>query len=206
VGTGLNGVDHKDFYSYNPVTDHWSQIADFPGPPRNSGAAFAIDSLGFCGLGYNNITYTYYNDFYKYNPITNSWSVITFYPEKGRTYPLIFVVGNKGYVGTGRNTNNTNIYYKDFYRLSLSTVGVDELLDEIDFHWNISDGKAFFQFDNSKLRLTRFELFDITGKLLMEQKIDNSGTFEFNCDQLEHAVYVYRIYSGNNFKSSKILL
>jgi len=119
VGTGYDGntlVDNgykKDFYEYDPATNKWKQIADFP-MLRSNASSFVLGNKGYVGLGSINIT-TMYQDFYSYDPANNTWSssVANFTGGK-RKGANAFVLGGKAYVGFGQN--NSQVPTKDLYQ------------------------------------------------------------------------------------------
>jgi|AGFS01.1.fsa_nt_gi Kelch motif. len=80
MGGVLSSTYYRDFWKYNPVSDSWSQLAQF-GTTR-SAPAMAYDST-------NNIVYSFggstsvpaagsmRNDLFSYNPTTNAWTQVT---------------------------------------------------------------------------------------------------------------------------------
>src|SRR5690554_108100 len=98
----------NDFWSYDPSTDHWVEIKDFPGNPRTRASSFAIDGLGFVGLGSEHFdkAYTgneaqYYKDFYSYDPVLADWVRIADFTGAARHSAASFAINSKGYIATG---------------------------------------------------------------------------------------------------------
>lgn len=60
----------NDLWEYDMLTDAWTQKADFPGAARSNGTAFAIDSKGYFGTGYDGENKL--NDFWEYDPASNN--------------------------------------------------------------------------------------------------------------------------------------
>lgn len=60
---------YNDFYQYEPITDTWKQLPDFPGVARFDGAYFSINNKGYIGLGSDTTTYTthYLDDLWEYS-------------------------------------------------------------------------------------------------------------------------------------------
>lgn len=118
VGTGYSdqingGGSKKDFWRYDPTTNTWTQIANFP-ITIYSAVAFTIGEYGYVGTG--RCDESYYNIFYRYNPSTNSWTQISNYPGSTRAEAVAFVLGNYGYVGLGYKIQGETTYeYQDFY-------------------------------------------------------------------------------------------
>jgi len=103
IGTDFSAVQSqlKDFWEYDPATDSYSQIADYPGGGVNGAGAFSIGDKGYvsCGAGNGN----FYNDLWCYDTLSNSWSQKSSLPGQVRSYTLGFSVSGKGYIATGYN-------------------------------------------------------------------------------------------------------
>src|SRR6185312_2072168 len=95
--------ENNDFYEYNPASDTWSKIADFPGVGRENGVSFEINGIGYMGLGTD---YTYsvqYKDFWRYDPVGKTWARMADYPGSATIANTYFSCNGKGYVGLGNN-------------------------------------------------------------------------------------------------------
>lgn len=116
VGTGYNGdleVEYRDFWSFNPnaaAGAQWTRIADFPGSARFNAVAFADESRGYVGSGFDD---NWLKDFYAYDPATGNWEQIVSIGGSKRESAVAFTIDGLHYVGTGRN-NGTNEF--DFWR------------------------------------------------------------------------------------------
>jgi len=114
-GTGFNDNNtveyYNDWWSYNPDTKVYLQLADFPGVARHGAVAFTINNKIYVGTGYDGSDRL--KDFYEYSIASDKWSKIADFPGVERYGAVAFVVNNKGYVGTGMTINST--YLKDFY-------------------------------------------------------------------------------------------
>jgi len=101
----------KDFWKYDAIGNTWSPIADFAGNARYNAPAFAINSKGYVGTGYDQATPTY-EDFWEYDAINDSWTQKTDYPGGACEAGVGFSIGNYGYMGTGWNNAAVNFFYK----------------------------------------------------------------------------------------------
>ncbi|KQS27111.1 kelch repeat-containing protein [Dyadobacter sp. Leaf189] len=116
VGTGYDNVTtidngyKKDFYQFDPATNKWKGIADFPGT-RQYATSFVVNNKGYVGLGYNGSNY--YQDFYEYNPTTDKWTEMATFIGGKRAGAFAFTIGGKGYVGCGRS--NSSVATNDIY-------------------------------------------------------------------------------------------
>jgi len=100
----------KDWWSFDPSTNIWTQQADFPGSERCGAFGFAIGSKGYTGCG-QSLTITY-QDFYEYDPLNNTWNAKSNFPTM-RTDAVSFSIGGKGYTGCGLIAlNKTNDFWE----------------------------------------------------------------------------------------------
>lgn len=105
VGVGYRIVNNEfkyfsDIWEYDPSTDTWKQMADFPGIGRQLAATVTINNLGYLGFGYNQASL---KDLWQYNPTNNSWSQMVDCPVTLNN-PTAFSLGNMGYFGYGWST------------------------------------------------------------------------------------------------------
>lgn len=105
-------VYHEDYWEYDPVTDSWTQIADFGGGKRYHATAFSIGEFGYVGCGEDDDD-NYHTDFYRYSPQFNVWQPIASMPGNPRRGATSFVINELGYVGTGQSDFG---YEDDFYK------------------------------------------------------------------------------------------
>lgn len=97
----------RDFYTYDPDTDQWTKLADFPGAPRGFGVGLSYNGKGYVGFGFGNNQYL--DDLWEYDPATNTWTRLPSCPCAGRIHPAFVAARGKVYVGlggTGRNEND----------------------------------------------------------------------------------------------------
>jgi N-acetylneuraminic acid mutarotase len=94
----------------------WTDIAPFPGIPRERAVAFSLNGKGYLGTGYNRaqdtVAYIQLKDFWEYNPATNQWKQLNNFAGGARYNAVGFADTKYGYVGTGYD----GTYYGDFWR------------------------------------------------------------------------------------------
>lgn len=112
--SGPTGNTLKDFWRYNPITNSWSAVADFPGAGGQGvyfATGFSVAGKGYlCGgkIGPN----MYSSQLWEYKPSNNQWMQRANFPGGVRYQMLSFVIGSKAYVGMG---TDQNIFKKDMY-------------------------------------------------------------------------------------------
>lgn len=122
-GFGLNGVGYSvtgsineipssRFYSYDPITDVWTQEDDFPGPARGFAIGDTWDGKAYLGFGVS-ATGSYLNDLWVFDPADNSWTELASCPCDGRTHPAFIANQGKVFVGMGGSqTGNRNDWWE----------------------------------------------------------------------------------------------
>jgi len=121
IGTGNDRVfssltvDFKDFWEYDPVSNVWTQKADFAGVSRSSAVGFSIGNKGYVGIGYRVAGSTFFQkDFWEYDPVSDSWTQKADFAGLGRNHAVGFSIGNKGYIGIGERDGYGGVL-KDFW-------------------------------------------------------------------------------------------
>lgn len=110
INSGVD-VEFEDFWKYDPASDSWSQIANYPEGRCYHAVSFTIGTKAYVGTGrLENGTYS--KKFFCYDPLFNSWTPIADLPGLARRGSVAFTVNGKAYVGTGQTTSG---YSADFY-------------------------------------------------------------------------------------------
>ena len=80
VGLGYNGSGIYtegsylcDFWRYEPASDHWERLADYPDPNCNSAIAFAYDGNIYAGFGFQK---GFTKDIHQYDPLAGKWDTV----------------------------------------------------------------------------------------------------------------------------------
>lgn len=103
-GLGLEhwyGNPLSDFWEYDPVTDDWKRLADFPGLGVVHPQCLDINGKILIGLGRSKSSS--FSDMWSYDPVSDSWTRKNNAPisDDGTNYS--FVVGNTVYIGSGKS-------------------------------------------------------------------------------------------------------
>ncbi len=108
TGAPLDYTAYNDVWKYDPATNIWTPLNNFPGTGRHAGFAFECCGKGYFGIGFdenNNFLY----DFWEYNPLTDTWTQKSNYPGPGRKSGFQFSLGEYGYVGMGIMSGTTQL-------------------------------------------------------------------------------------------------
>lgn len=97
-------VFHNDVWEFDPATESWAQLADFPGQGRWRPFSFVIDGHAYVGGGSQDGTPgSDYNDCYRFDPADGTWTPIAEFPEGWGVSGYAVTIDGKGYVGEGVN-------------------------------------------------------------------------------------------------------
>ena len=127
TGCTKDGSDRTfrvDTWEYDPDTDTWTRMDDYPGLARTGALAFVLGNYGYVGTGYNDDSdtdNTYRKDFYVFNPNAaegSQWTVLDGFPGKKRRYGTAFVIDDEAYVCCGMSNNEL---CTDFYKFDGTT-------------------------------------------------------------------------------------
>ena len=110
---------YKDFYAYDPATDSWTPLNDFPGEARVAGTQFAANGKGYVlsGDGDNHGPLDY-GEFWEYDPASDTWTELEPHPGGARWAPGSFVLGCHAYL-TGGLEGASDSYLHDLWRVTL---------------------------------------------------------------------------------------
>lgn len=112
INSGID-VEYEDFWKYDPSSDSWSQIANYPEGRCYHAASFVIGNKAYVGTGrLENGTYS--KKFFCYDPVLNSWSPIPDLPGAQRRGAVAFTVNGKGYVGTGQVSTGYSVTFYEY--------------------------------------------------------------------------------------------
>ncbi len=97
----------------------WTQLADFPGGPRDDGTSFTINNKAYCFSGLEP-GYQCMPNGYAFDSGSETWSLIASLPAgKERQYATAFSYNGTGYMFGGLKCDNS--CFNDFWQYSVST-------------------------------------------------------------------------------------
>jgi len=103
IGYVFEGVITDDvsrsMWSYDPATDEWNSLIDFPGPARAVAIGDPLDGKYYYGFGRTNQAYL--NDLWVFDPVDTSFTELATCPCEGRTHPALVAYEGKVYIGNG---------------------------------------------------------------------------------------------------------
>ena len=118
VGTGQAATGLKnDFYTYDPLTNSWTEIQEFPGLPRKGAVAFSELDYGFVGTGDAGVLQ---NDFWMYDASLDLWIQKAPFPGTPRSGAVAWSTSFPlAYIALGED--NLNEFKKDVWEYNYYT-------------------------------------------------------------------------------------
>lgn len=98
TGSLPSGVS-DDVLEYDPISNTWSTLPDFPGAARSFGIGVVTNGLAYLGFGATSVQYL--NDFWSFDATTGTWTQLASCGCSGRRHPAMIAAGNKIYLGLG---------------------------------------------------------------------------------------------------------
>ncbi|HRI60794.1 MAG TPA: kelch repeat-containing protein [Saprospiraceae bacterium] len=95
------------FWRYDPQTNIWAQVADFPGIPRRAAESFVVAGKAYVGFGIGKSNTISPSNIYAYSAEQNAWVEKASFPGDGRFSASAFSIGNKGYISCGHSANGS---------------------------------------------------------------------------------------------------
>lgn len=114
TGSNFSGAPTKAFYKYDPSSDLWTIMSDFPGTARSFAIGTVYDSKGYLGFGASQ--FSYLNDLWSYDPVADNWTQLASCPCAGRRHPSFIAVDSAIYVGLGDGQAGN---LKDWWKYSI---------------------------------------------------------------------------------------
>ncbi len=110
LGRNANSIEYNDCWKFDPITQSWTRVTDFPGSSRKNSFVFVIDSFAYVGAG--SAGGVLKRDFYRYNMNSDIWDTLANYPGAGSRILFSGAANGKGYVGGGWNTGPEDDFYE----------------------------------------------------------------------------------------------
>lgn len=115
VGLGYNRrltkKELSDFWKYDPSSDEWTRLSDFP-DARYNGVSFAIGDKAFVGAGFDGTDVR--GDFWEYDYKNDAWTSIATNPGEKKESAFVFVINGKAYYGGGTNNGSYSLDFWEF--------------------------------------------------------------------------------------------
>ena len=117
ISLGVYNTDAclKDFWMYDPTSNIWTKLADFPSNFTDACGSFVLDNEIYVTSGMNGVGFG--NEVWKYLPTdgqTGTWVKLTNFSGRARAGGIAVTNGMHSYFGTGYLTANENDWWEYF--------------------------------------------------------------------------------------------
>ncbi|MDI9311802.1 MAG: kelch repeat-containing protein [Limnohabitans sp.] len=123
--SGTSEVDSNSVFKYNPTTNTWTQLADFPGTVRGYAIGDFYNGKAYFGFGESTSVGTF-KDLWVFDPATETWSQLASCTCPGRSHPAFVALNGQIHVGMGGGTTSN---LKDWWVYNMSTNTWSQKLD-----------------------------------------------------------------------------
>ena len=110
IGVYNDTSNLRDYYAYEPETDSWTRLADFPSNYADACISFAYNNVVYVGIGFSEATYG--SEMWKYLPEENKWVRLNDFPGWQRFGSVVCSNDRHIYFGTGYRTGNKNDWWE----------------------------------------------------------------------------------------------
>lgn len=108
MGTGFSNAFEKAYWQFDPLTEAWTQIADYEGNEQYVNKGFDLNQKGYV-YSHNDVS----GSFWEYNPQTNNWTSLAPPTSGGHAAASGFQTDEAIYVfGGQQNGTKTNEFWK----------------------------------------------------------------------------------------------
>ena len=101
TGTDSTGQPTDGAFEYNPITDSWTALTDFPGLARSYGIGTTANGKAYLVFGATSSSY--FKDFWSFDPSTGVYTQLANCDCSSRRHPAMISIGNRIYVGLGND-------------------------------------------------------------------------------------------------------
>ena len=101
TGTDSIGQPTDDAFEYNPTSDTWNVLTDFPGLARSYGIGTVANGKAYLGFGATDSAYL--KDFWSFDPTNGTYTQLANCDCSSRKHPAMISIGNRIYVGLGND-------------------------------------------------------------------------------------------------------
>lgn len=190
-GLDQNNLFKKTMHSYDPATDSWTPLPDFPQTYGRAYAAlnFIDDRLILFG-GYDSLN-TYHKDVWYFKP-GMGWQQGNDFPSFGRKGGMAAVAGNKFYYSCGITVSDQR--QKETWVLDLP-VGIEKQEHEKEVRVYPNPCSDVLLFESRRLPgSARIEILDSSGRCVEQLTGQHvSGVFSINVAHLPPGAYFVKI-------------
>jgi N-acetylneuraminic acid mutarotase len=198
MGMFVFGGVLNDFFSYDPISDSWNQIASIS-PSSDQSSAFTINDIGYVSnVGGNS------HQIFSYNANSDSWVFEASFPETRIANATTSGIGGKGYLvfgqstGSGGNVSSNKLW--EFVPSGVSIKGEQKLNSNV-----FADAEGILNVIADTKESLTVKVFSIEGNLLYEGQLEE-GSGRINMSIYNGLILVVLSDSDGRKSIKKVML
>ena len=206
LGFGLDSARsyHSAFYEYNPTTDSWTFLSNFPQGRRNYARTHYLDGQ-LISVGGTDSSNNYFNDCWAFDLQAKTWMPLDTIPAEGRRGGISFSSASAIYYTTGLADDGSR--FKETWKLEFPT-SIEER------NWNPkiklypNPVNAVLNVEHPNLIADEhwyYELVNSHGRLLKKQNMQGQAT-QIQMKWLSKGLYLVYIRSEKGSLVKKVLI
>jgi N-acetylneuraminic acid mutarotase len=191
---------YKDFYQFDPATDEWTQLNDFPGEARVAGTQFDYNGKGYILSGDgDNHSFMEEGEFWEYEPETDTWTQLPSHPGGSRWAPGNFVIDNYVYFMCGESIQQLESDMMRFELEPLNTNTKEVAANSIAVFPN--PAKDFIVIQDDITQYAEVRLVNHYGQL-----VQTIFTNQVSVESLPSGVYYLQFFNEERLHTEKIMI
>jgi len=200
-GVDENERMRKDMYRYDPGSDTWTRVLDFPqGIGRSYAAMRQVNNKLVMFGGYDSLN-VYHKDVWFFDPAAEHWTLQNDLPSFGRKGGMSAVLGNNFYYSCGIDVNNTRL--KETWVLDVP-VGIRENELQSRFAVYPNPARELIHVEgNEQNRITQLLLTDVCGKEIKQSAAASTQSASLLLNDLDSGIYLLKIVTNDALIVSK---
>lgn len=191
----------NDFYAYDPATEQWTQLNDFPGEARVAGTQFDLNGKGYILSGDgDDHSFMPSGELWEYDPELDEWTELQNHPGSSRWAPGSFVINGFAYLTGGLSTAQLE---SDLWRFDLNPLPPSNTNEITGTPIVISPNPTStdFSFTEDITQFTAIRLVDGFGRT-----VKTVTTNIVNVSDLPAGIYHLQFFKDEKMQSEKIMV
>ncbi len=192
---------YNDFYKFDPATDEWTQLNDFPGEARVAGTQFDHNGKGYILSGDgDDHSHMEEGEFWEYDPLTDDWFQMPSHPgPSSRWAPGSFVVDNYVYFMCGLSSEQLE---SDMMRFPLDgAVGITDAGSKAGLSVYPNPVNTTLTIDADLTSFKEMRLVNTYGQVVRQVV-----TKRLNVSDLAPGVYYLQCLNGQHVVTEKVVV
>lgn len=197
---GGNLSIYNDWYKFDPATDEWTQLNDFPGEARVAGTQFDYNGKGYVLSGDgDDHGFMEEGEFWEYDTETDQWTQLTSHPGSSRWAPGNFVIDNYVYFMCGLSSIQLE---SDMMRFELEPLVTSAFaMDAPSINVFPNPAKGFINIGEDISQFSEIRLVNSYG-----QFVQSVHTNQVNLDRLSGGLYFLQLIKNEVMHTVKVMV